>query len=293
MNVAGARRDRVRAALLSLGAGTLIFGAKLAAFVLTGSTAVLSDALESVVNVIAAAFAVWAVRFAARPADADHPYGHGKVEFLSAAFEGGLVAFAGAVTVLAAVRALIVGPDVRELDLGLSISAAAALANLALGTYLVRRGKATRSPTLIADGQHVLSDVWTTAGVLTGLALVRFTGIQALDPVAALVVALLLARVGTRLVLEAVGGLLDQEDPELVRRLVRAFAEARVEGVDGAHDIRAIRSGDVIHVDAHVYVPADWSVARAHEATRRLQEEVLQASGIACDLAVHLDPRVK
>jgi cation diffusion facilitator family transporter len=286
-----ARRVRVRAAMLSLLAGAVIFGAKLSAYLLTGSTAVLSDALESVVNVIAAAFAVWAVRFGAQPADHDHPYGHGKVEFLSAAFEGGLVAFAGAVTVLAAVRALLVGAAVRELDAGLAISAGAAAANLALGFFLVRSGRATRSPTLIADGQHVLSDVWTTAGVLLGLLLVRVTGVQALDGVAALVVALLLARLGIRLVLGAVGGLLDEEDPQLVHALTSAFARADVEGIGGAHRIRAIRAGDVIHVDAHVYVPAGWTVARAHAATERLEKAVRESSGLPCDIAVHLDPR--
>lgn len=292
MDADARRKDRIRAAGISLLGGMAIFAAKLAAFVVTGSTAVLSDALESIVNVIAAGFALWAVRFASQPADADHPYGHGKMEFVAAAFEGGLVAFAGAVTVLAAIRSLVVGPEVRAIDLGLGISAAAAAGNLALGAFLVRRGRAVDSPTLVADGQHVLSDVWTTAGVLAGLVLVRITGIQLLDPLAALLVAVFLARVGTRLVVEAVGGLLDREDPDLVGRLAKAFEEAaEVDGIRGAHRIRAIRSGDVIHVDAHVFVPSSWSVARAHEATERLEKAVREASGLPCDIAMHLDPR--
>lgn len=283
-------RRRVVAAGVSLAAGVAIFVAKLVAWRLTGSAAILSDAAESTVNVVAAVFAVFALRYAAQPADRDHPYGHGKVEFLAAAFEGGLVAFAAVAIVWTAILSLVEGPELRRLDVGLAVTAAAGAANLVLGFWLVRTGRKLQSPTLIADGQHVLSDVWTTLGVLIGLALVWLTGIPWLDPLAALLVGLLLIRTGIGLVRESVGGLLDREDRALLRRLVGAFNEARVPGLSGIHRLRAIRSGGVVHVDAHVFVPKHWTVEQAHEAAHRLEDALIGRTGLTGELALHLDP---
>jgi cation diffusion facilitator family transporter len=270
--------------------GALIFGAKLTAWRLTGSSALLSDALESIVNVVAALFALFALRFASRPADRDHPYGHGKIEFVSAAFEGGLVGFAALAIAWTAARALWLGPRLRDLDAGLVVAGAAALANLGLGGWLLRTGRRTRSPTLIADGKHVLADVWTTAGALGGLVLVKLTGLRWLDPVAALIVGLLVAREGVHLVLTSLDGLLDREDPDLLRRLVEAFNRADVPGITDLHRLRAIRSGDHVHVDAHVYVPAAWSVEKAHDAAERLEEQMKAAIELNGEIVLHLDP---
>lgn len=283
-------RRAERVALLSLASGTLIFASKLAAWLLTGSSAVLSDALESTVNVVAALFAVFALRFASRPADRDHPYGHGKIEFVSAAFEGGLISFAAMMIAWAAIDDLIHEPALRRLDLGLLVTAAAGAANLLLGTLLLRKGRQLGSATLVADGIHVLSDVWTTAGVLLGLLLVRLTGFVWIDPIAALVVGGLLAWNGVRLVRSSIGALLDQEDPELLRRLVDAFNAADVSGIGGVHRLRAIRSGNVVHVDAHVYVPEHWTVRRAHAAVEELERQVKERSRLEGELALHLDP---
>jgi cation diffusion facilitator family transporter len=283
-------RRRVFAAGVSLAAGVAIFAVKLVAWRITGSAAVLSDALESTVNVVAALFAVFALRFAAQPADRDHPYGHGKVEFLAAAFEGGLVAFAAVLILWSAAWSLIEGPSLRKLDFGLLVTAAAGAANLALGAWLVRTGRRLSSPTLVADGKHVLSDVWSTLGVLVGLTLVRLTGIVWLDPVAALALGLLLVRTGIGLVKEAVGGLLDREDPVLLGKLVEAFNEAKVAGLSGIHRLRAIRSGGVVHVDAHVFVPNHWTVEEAHAAAHHLEDALIGRSGLAGELALHLDP---
>ena len=284
------RDPRIFPALVSLGAGLLIFAAKLVAWQWTGSTAVLSDALESIVNVVAAGFALFSVRFAAQPADREHPYGHGKIELMSAAFEGGLVAFAAVAIFATGVEALIVGPELRRLDLGLLVTAAAGAANLLLGAWLVKRGRALRSAALEADGHHVLSDVWTTAGVLLGLGLVRVTGIAWLDPIAALAVGLLLARTGLRLVKEGAAGLLDAEDPALTQRLCDAFDAARLPGVIHLHHLRTIRAGHEVHIDAHAIVPEHWSVAEAHLALHRLEEGMLAAAGAKGELALHLDP---
>jgi cation diffusion facilitator family transporter len=282
---------RRTAALVSLLAGTAIFTTKLIAWMSTGSSAILSDALESVVNVIAAGFALFAVRFAEQPADRDHPYGHGKIELLSAAFEGGLVFFAAVTIGYTAVRAFFVPPELHALDFGLALTSAAAVANLALGVFLLRIGRATESPTLVADGHHVLSDVWTTGGAIIGVVLVRFTHVAWIDPAVALVLAGMLARTGARLVLESADGLLDREDPALILRIVEAFRTADVPGIGTVHRLRAIRSGHVVHVDAHVFVPISWTVVHAHDAVARLEAIVQKASGLAgLEIALHFDP---
>lgn len=285
----GARR-RARAAGVSVVAGVAILIAKLVAWQLTGSSAVMSDALESIVNVMAAVFALIAVRIASRPRDDDHPYGHGKTEHLSAAFEGGLVLLAALLIVYQAAVTFWRGPHLRALDVGLAVTAAAALANLALGAYLVRTGRAVASPTLIADGKHVLSDVWTTAGVVAGLAAVKVTGVSWFDPAAAALVGLLLARTGYHLLRDAADALVDRHDPELAARLHRAFAEVRVPGVRELRRLRVLRHGHDLHVDADVVFPAHWSVAEAHAALERLEAGIGARAGVAAELALHLDP---
>ena len=175
-------RLRLRAGLLSLAVGAILLAVKWLAYRMTGSAAILSDALESIANVVAAMFAVGVLLFAGRPADRGHPYGHGKVEFFSAVFEGGLISFAAVVIVWKAVQDLLAGPAVREVELGIGLTIGAGLVNAALGWYLLRTGRRTQSMTLVADGQHVLSDFWTTVGVVVGLGLVRVTGVPGSTP---------------------------------------------------------------------------------------------------------------
>ena len=283
-------RIRLRAGLISLVVSVVLLGAKYEAYQLTGSTAILSDALESIVNVVAAVFAVGGLIFAAHPADRNHPYGHGKVEFFSAAFEGGLIAFAAVVIVYEVVVSLIRGPEVRQLGQGVLIIAAASLANLALGLFLVRTGRRYQSLTLVADGQHVLSDVWTSAGIIVGLLLVRLTGLVWLDPLAAAVVALNLMWTGYRLVRHAAGGLLDEEDTDLLNRLLEVLRSHVGQGVIRVHHLRAIRAGRFHHVDAHLVVPEFWSVDRAHDLAESLAETVIRQLGVEGEFAFHTDP---
>jgi cation diffusion facilitator family transporter len=283
-------RIRLRAALLSLVVATLMLAAKYQAYRMTGSTAVLSDALESIVNVLAAVFALGGLLFAGRPADRNHPYGHGKIEFFSAAFEGGLIAFASILIVYEAIRSLVAGPDVRQIGLGLLIVLGSALVNLALGLYLLRTGRRYVSLTLIADGQHVLADVWTSAGIIVGLGLVRLTGRAWLDPVIALLVALWLMATGFRLVRHAAGGLLDEEDPLLLKRVLDALQKYVGGGVIRVHHLRAIRSGRFQHVEAHLVVPEFWSVERAHDLSEDVATRVMRDLGVEGEMVFHTDP---
>jgi cation diffusion facilitator family transporter len=276
----GAERARLRAMAISLVVSVGLLAAKYQAYHLTGSTAILSDALESIVNVVAAVFALGGIIFAGRPADRNHPYGHGKIEFFSAAFEGGLIAFAAVLIVYEVILSLLRGPDVRALDVGVPIVLGAGLVNLLLGWYLVRTGRRYDSLTLVADGRHVLADFYTSAGIVIGLLLVRFTGIAWLDPVVAAVVALNLMWTGFRLVRQAAGGLLDEEDTALLDRLLEVLQPHLGRGVIRVHHLRAIRAGRFHHVDAHLVVPEFWSVERSHELAEDLAERLIKEVGV-------------
>jgi cation diffusion facilitator family transporter len=283
-------RVRLTAAVVSLVVGSALLIAKYFAYEITGSTAILSDAMESIVNVVAALFAVGGLLFAGRPADRNHPYGHGKIEFFSAAFEGGLIAFAAVMIVYQAGHSLLHGVEVRQLDFGLLITAGAGLANLALGGFLVQTGRRANSLTLVADGQHVISDFWTSLGVVVGLLLVRLTGLVWLDPLVAAVVGVNLAWTGFRLVRQAAGGLLDEEDTELLDKLIGALNASVVPGIIRVHNLRAIRSGRFSHIDAHLVVPEFWSVMAAHDAADTFEREVIAACGIQGEIVFHTDP---
>lgn len=281
---------RIRAGVVSLLVGVLLLGAKYYAFKLTGSAAILSDAMESIVNVVAAAVALGALVVASWPADRNHPYGHGKVEFMTAAFEGGLIAFAALLIVSEAVQTLIRGAEVRDLDRGLAIIAAAGAANYLLGWFLIRTGRRHTSLALVADGKHVQTDFYTSAGVVVGLLLVMLTGEEWIDPVIAIAVGLNLAVAGWRLVREAAGGLLDEEDPELLREIVDALNTHRVPGVIRVHFLRAIRSGNFRHVDAHLVVPEYWPIERAHDLADDLEAKVTAEISGEGEIAFHMDP---
>src|SRR5262245_56337981 len=245
-------RIRLRAGLVSVIVSVVLLAAKYQGYLLTGSTAILSDALESIVNVVAAVFAVGGLVFAGRPADRNHPYGHGKIEFFSAVFEGGLIAFAAVLIIYEVVQSLLRGVSIRALEWGVAIVFGAGLVNLILGWYLIRTGRRHMSLTLVADGQHVLSDFWTSIGIVVGLLLVRLTGLAWLDPLVAAVVALNLMWTGFRLVRHAAGGLMDEEDPALLKRLLDVLGHHVGQGVIRVHHLRAIREGRFHHVDAHL-----------------------------------------
>ena len=283
-------RVRLRAGVLSLVVGTGLLATKYTAYLLTGSAAVLSDALESIVNVVAAVFALGSLVFAGRPADREHPYGHGKMEYFSAAFEGGLIAFAAVAIAWYAVEDLLRGPRVGDVEVGALLTFAAGAANAGLGWYLVSTGRRAQSLVLIADGQHVLSDFWTSLGVVVGLVAVRVTGITWLDPAVALALAGNLAFTGFRLVRHAAGGLLDEEDAALLARLVAAFDAERTDGIIRLHRLRAIRAGRFAHVDAHLIVPEHWTVEQAHDASDAFERRVIGGCAIEGEIVFHTDP---
>ena len=287
---AAANRVRIRAGLLAVVVGAILLGLKYSAYQLTGSTAILSDTLESIVNLIAALFALGGLVVAGRPADRHHPYGHGKAEFFSAAFEGGMIALAAALIIKEAGEALLFGHQVRLVEFGLLITIGTGLANAALGWFLLRTGRRHESAALVADGTHVLADFWTSVATAVGLGLVRTTGLDWLDPVVAAMVGLNLLWTGLRLVRGAAGGLLDEEDAALLERLLQAINSNLVPGVIRVHSLRAIRSGRFTHVDAHIVVPEFWTVEEAHDFSTAFQHRVTRSLGIDGQMELHIDP---
>jgi len=283
-------RARIRAGRVSLVVGSAIFVGKLAAYLLTGSTAVLSDALESVVNVVAAALLLYSLAVAARPADHSHPYGHGKVEFFSAGVEGTLIAVAATLVLIEAGRSLWFGPSLRRIDLGLLLFTGLTAMNGALGLYLLQIGRRTHSLALHADGLHILTDVVTSLGILAGLSAVWLTGWAVLDPLVAIAVALNILRTGWTLLRAAVGGLMDEADDELLRSMAQALEEKRASWMIDVHSLRAWRSGAFQHVDLHVTVPRYYDAERLHHIDGEVTDQLLAAVGRAGDVIVHFDP---
>jgi cation diffusion facilitator family transporter len=281
---------RVRAGWVSLFTGVVLCAGKFAVATATGSTALLSDALESVVNVAAASLLLYALVVAARPADRNHPYGHGKVEFFSAGVEGALIAVAALAILYHAAFDLWRGPHLRRIDLGIAASALLAAGNAALGVYLVRTGRRHGSAALEADGRHVLTDVVTTAGVIAGLGLVWLTGFPRLDPLVAIAVAFSILYTGWRLLRGAVGGLMDEADAPLLARICEALEREREDAWIDVHSLRTFRSGAVQHTDLHLAVPRYFDADRLHEISERVRETVLDAARRPGDVIVHFDP---
>lgn len=279
-----------RASVVSLLVSIALLAFKYWGYRISGSQALFSDAMETIVNVVAAGLAILVITVARKPADQDHPYGHGKIEFFSAAFEGGLIAFAATAICVAAVTALVRGAEVTELGLAVGVSTAAGLVNLALGFFLLRFGRKHHSIALEANGHHVLSDFWTSAGVLIGLLLVAITGWQWIDPAAALIVGLWLGFTGIRLVRRSIGGLLDEEDREILSRLAAIVDRERQAGIIQVHHVRVIRSGHFHHIDAHAVVPEFWDVSEAHERTDEFETRVMEKYSHSGELHLHVDP---
>ncbi len=283
-------RLAVRAGVVSVVAGALIMLAKFIGWAVTGSAAVFADAAESIVNVMAAAVATWSAAVAARPADADHPYGHGKAESASAAVEGGLIIVAATLIGVESVRDLIVGPALRQIGFGIAISAATALANLALGLWLMRVGRRAGSEAIEADGVHVMTDVVTTAGTIGALLAVKFTGLVVLDPLAALAVAANIVWTGSRVIRRALATLLDEADFALLARVADELGLRRQPEWIEIHQLRAQTSGKFTRLDLHLIVPRYLTIERAHEVGDELERLLIVAHPDGAEVVVHLDP---
>lgn len=267
----------VRYMLLSLAAAVTTILLKVLAAALTGSVGFLSDAMESGVNLVAAVVALLALRTAARPPDAEHEFGHGKAEYLSAAVEGVLVFVAATAIVWTAVQRLLDPVPLEQAGLGLALSTGASVLNLVVGLALVRAGRAHRSITLVADGRHLLTDVWTSAGVLVGIALVAIFSWEVLDPIVALLVGVNILRTGYSLVRRSLSGLLDAALPAEDLAAIQQVLD-RYRGCESVRiqEPRSREAGRQRFVYLTLTVPGDWTVQRGHDLSERLERDIAE-----------------
>ncbi|HEU5277675.1 MAG TPA: cation diffusion facilitator family transporter [Gaiellaceae bacterium] len=278
-----------RLILLSLAAALATIALKTVAWRMTGSVGLFSDAIESVVNFVAAAGALVAIRWATRPPDKEHMYGHEKAEYFAAAAEGLMIVGAAASIAWLAVDRLVHPAGLEDVGVGLTVSAVASLINLGVGVALTRFGRRSRSIALEADGKHLMTDVWTSVGVIVGVSAVALTGWRVLDPVVALAVAGNIVLTGISLIRRSGGGLMDRVLPDAERAAIdQALAPFAAEGVR-FHALRTRRSGRRSFVSVHVLVPGEWSVQEGHRLLERVERDVREAVPGA-SVFTHLEP---
>jgi cation diffusion facilitator family transporter len=283
------RDSLTRFAWLSIGAALATILLKGSAWWLTGSVGLLSDALESFVNLAAAILALWLLKVAARPPDYEHDFGHDKAEYFASGIEGALILVASASIAVAALPRLMHPEPLAQVGWGLAVSSIAALVNLVVGQILIRAGKQHHSITLEADGQHLMTDVWTSAGVIAAVALVAATGWLRLDPLIAIAVATHICITGIRLMQRSVGGLMDSALPAEERDRVKAILDRhRVAGVD-YHALRTRQAGHRRFVYFHLLVPGMWSVVQGHTLMESIEREIRASLQYATVIA-HLEP---
>jgi cation diffusion facilitator family transporter len=282
-----------RFAWLSIGAAIFTIVLKTVAYLLTGSVGLLSDALESIVNLVGAIMALAMLAIAARPADEDHTFGHSKAEYFSSGVEGTLILIAAASIAYTAINRLLNPQPLEKVWLGLIVSAVASLANLSVSMIISRAGKRYNSISLVANAHHLMTDVWTSAGVIGGVGLVAITGWQVLDPILALLVAANIVWTGTGIVRGSVAGLmdraLDEGDQQTIQTVLDSYSAEHIE----FHLIRTRQSGSVKFLSMHVMVPGDWTVEKGHKLVTKIEKELsekIQSLNIITHLESINDP---
>ncbi len=274
---------------LSLAVGLMMLVAKWIAYLMTGSSVIFSDAAESVVHVVAVWFAWYALRVGAKPPDEDHPYGHDKVSFMSAGVEGGLICIAAIVIIVSATEKLVIGVTLQKLDIGMSITAGAALVNLGLGWHLIATGKKNKVLVVEANGRHVMTDVWTSAGAVVGLFIAQLTGMLWLDPAIAILFGANIIYEGGKLMSISVKGLMDTSDPELLQRAQLVLTDFCIDHNCSYHRLRLRSSGNMVHVDYHLILPDEMTIHDAHSLATACEELIRAAIDHNTEVFTHLE----
>jgi cation diffusion facilitator family transporter len=287
--VDSARSKHLVIAAASIGIALAVMGIKYIAFLMTGSVALFSDALESIVNVLTAVAALIAIRISSLPPDSGHPFGHHKAEYFSAILEGALIIVAALLIFREAYLALLQPRMLTDTGAGLAVNALATAINAAWAWVLISRGRAWSSPALEGDGHHLVSDVITSVGVLVGLMLATATGWAILDPLIAGAVALNILRIGYRLAVESMSALMDQAASPRIEARIKEAIRANAEGALQAHDIRTRTAGPQTFIEFHLVVPGEMTVEAAHEICDRLEDAIEEALENT-DVVIHVEP---
>lgn len=280
----------IRFQSLAVAVGVLILAIKFWAFYLTNSNAIFSDAMESIVNVVAGAFALYSLILAAKPKDRDHPYGHGKIEFISAGIEGTLILIAGIAIIYEAIESLIRGHQLMELGSGMLLAGGAGLINFGLGWITENYGQKHQSPTMIASGKHLKSDGYTSFGMIVGLGVVLATGWNWIDSAIALGFGAFIGFIGIKEIRKSFAGIMDEADFELLNKLIEAMNANRTENLIDLHNFRAQKFGKHVHVDCHMTVPSYMLVEDAHAEIERIDALVKAEHPAGVEMFIHTDP---
>lgn len=269
--------------------GIILFIGKIVAWKLTGSDAVFSDAMESIVNVISAFMGLYSLYLAAKPKDEDHPYGHGKVEFVTSGIEGALIAIAGIMIIYEGINSLITGKILQKLDWGIAIIAATAIVNYLLGYISIKKGKHENSHVLISSGKHLQSDTITTLGVVISLIVVYFTKIYWLDSVVALIFGFYIIVIGYKIIRKSLSGIMDEQDPDLLNQIIKVLEEnRRTEWID-VHNMKIQQFGANLHIDAHITLPWYYSLRDAHNEMEKMIILLAQNTNRSIEFNFHMD----
>ena len=268
----------------------LLLGIKFIAWWITRSNAILTDALESIVNVVAGSVALFSMWYAGRPRDEGHPYGHGKIEFVAAGFEGALVLLAGGGIVFAAVRGFFYPHEIMRLDDGAILIAGAGITNFFMGFYLLRRGKRQDSALMVANGKHLLVDTLTSLGLVGGLLLIYYTGYDWVDNLLATILGLIIIYTGFRLVRVSLGSLLDEQDYEKITQLIEVLNRNRRDNWIDIHKLRVLKYGSGLHIDAHLTLPWYLTLTEAHAEVHAMEKVVAAGIGPEVEFFIHTDP---
>ncbi|MBD1396112.1 cation transporter [Pontibacter sp. JH31] len=285
--------ENLRLQIIVVLVGVLLLIAKFTAYYLTNSNSILTDALESIINVVAGGFSLYSLILSARPKDLNHPYGHGKIEFVAATLEGSLILVAGGAIIFKSFYNLFEPQHLSRLNTGIYLIAAAGVVNYIVGHFTEQRGNRSNSLVLVAGGKHLKTDAYSTAGILVGLLLIYLTGMVWLDSVVAIIFGTFICFTGYRILRASLAGIMDEADYELLKRLVHVLNESRRENWIDIHNLRVIKYGNTLHIDCHLTVPWYLTVLQAHEEVEAVGSLIRERIDPDIELFIHTDPCVE
>lgn len=284
------KKGIIKYQIIIVATGLLLLVIKFFAYYLTASNSILTDALESIINVLAGGFALYSLVVAAIPRDHNHPYGHGKIEFLSATIEGSLIFATGVVMIIKATYNFFYPISITALDTGIWLTAVAGAINYLLGHWSERLGRKRHSITMTASGKHLKSDAYSTVGLVAGLLLIIWTGQQWLDNVLAIIFGGIIIVTGYRILRKSIAGIMDEADYELLRKIIGFIGDHRKDDWIDLHNFRIIKFGSVLHIDCHMTLPWYYSVQKGHDIIDRIEQLVRQRFGAQAEMFIHIDP---
>ena len=293
INYKDVEKLRKKAAIITLIVGSLMFILQGAAYYYTNSATILSNAIESFVHIAAIGFVVFCVYYSAQPPDEEHPFGHGKIESFSIGFEGGLIFIAGLGIIFESIRNYIAGEQIRNLNIGIAFTSVVIVINFTLSYYLHRVGTKSKSDILLAESKHEMSDAIASLGSLIGLVAIMITGIELLDIIVALLVAIHLLFTGGKLVSDAFKKLMDEADTELLKEISDALNEIRKSDWIDIHNLKVMLNGDMLYVDFHMVIPSQWTILKAHSTMDHIEDHILKTLKRRGSVMIHPDPDEK